>query len=363
MSLSVSIQHKLNDFSLDVEFELPDKGLTALFGPSGSGKSVTINTIAGLLEPDAGHISIKDLCVFDHKTKQNLPAHKRRIGYVFQDSRLFPHLTTKANLLFGAKRASKKPTEAQFDHLVNLLDIEHLLSRHPANLSGGEKQRVAIGRAILSDPSLLLLDEPMAALDHNRQIEIMRLIERIRDESEIPILFVSHSISEVTRLADHMILLNKGKIAAEGPVHDIMNRLDLFPLTGRFETGSSFTAKVINHDDQYGMSEVSFGSSRLWLPKISANEDDYVRLRIRARDVMLSLTAPKDISANNILPVKIIDWREDGNLHVDLQLRCSDTILLARITQKSLKRMGLEKGTELFAIVKSVSLDRRMTHN
>ena len=361
MSLDVTLNHKLDQFELDLAFTLPAKGLTALFGPSGAGKSLTINAIAGLNQPQTGHISLGDKDILDTARGFSLPTHKRRIGYVFQDSRLFPHLNVEKNLIFGAKRTKIKPTKDEIDSLISLLDIGHLLSRYPANLSGGEKQRIALGRAILSNPLFLLLDEPLAALDHRRKEEILPLIERLRDESEIPILYVSHSIDEVTWLADHMILLNHGRIAAEGNIHDIMNRLDLYPLTGRFEAGTVFEARIVAHDTTEGMTHLAFDGGTIKLAQMRGNVGEAVRLRIRARDVMLARSEPKDISANNILPVKITDYRADSNSHIDIQLLCGSTKLMARITQTSWSRMALGKDQNLFAIVKSVSMDRRFS--
>ncbi len=264
MSLSVQLSHQMKQFKLDLAFDLPAKGLTALFGPSGAGKSLTINAIAGLITPQEGQVQLNGETLFSSSAKINRPTHKRNIAYMFQDSRLFPHLTIKKNLLFGAKRCQQPPSKQEINHLIDLLDIGHLLDRHPGRLSGGEKQRVALGRALLSNPSLLLLDEPMAALDQGRKHEILPHLERLRDESNIPILYISHSISEVARLADEMLLISEGKLAAKGPVHDVMNRLDLFPLTGRFEAGTAFVATILSHDIDNGMSEVQFDGGTLW---------------------------------------------------------------------------------------------------
>ncbi|MCT4654424.1 MAG: molybdenum ABC transporter ATP-binding protein [Cohaesibacter sp.] len=360
MSLSVSINHKAGDFDLDLAFDLEAGGLTALFGPSGAGKSLAINAIAGLITPQEGHIELDGKLLYCSKKGINIPTHRRKIAYMFQDSRLFPHMTISKNLLFGAKRCTSPPTQDEIDTLTKLLDITHLLDRYPAHLSGGEKQRVALGRALLSNPSLILLDEPLAALDQGRKREILPHLERLRDESNIPILYVSHSISEVTRLADHLVLLNQGKVAAQGSVHDVMNRLDLFPLTGRFEAGTAFPATILAQDSENGMTEVQFDGGTLWLTSLAGNIDEAIRLRIRARDVMLATIKPEAISANNILPVNIEDWRMDANQHVDIQLSCGAIKLMARITTKSWKRLKLGKGSKLFAIIKSVSLDRRL---
>ncbi len=360
MSLSVQLNHQMKQFKLDLAFDLPTKGLTALFGPSGAGKSLTINAIAGLITPQEGQVQLNGETLFSSSAKINRPTHKRNIAYMFQDSRLFPHLTIKKNLLFGAKRCQQPPGKQEIDHLIDLLDIGHLLDRHPGRLSGGEKQRVALGRALLSNPSLLLLDEPMAALDQGRKHEILPHLERLRDESNIPILYISHSISEVARLADEMLLISEGKLAAKGPVHDVMNRLDLFPLTGRFEAGTAFVATILSHDIDNGMSKVQFDGGTLWASQLPGNPGDPVRLRIRARDVLLATEEPQAISANNILPVIITDYREHPNHSVEVQLQCAGIKLLARITKKSWERLELKTGSALYAIVKSISMDRRL---
>ncbi|MCV6601720.1 MAG: molybdenum ABC transporter ATP-binding protein [Cohaesibacter sp.] len=360
MTLCVKLSHHIQNFHLDLAFELPTKGLTALFGPSGSGKSLTTNAIAGLITPQVGEISLNGHRLFSSSQRINCPSHKRNIGYMFQDSRLFPHLTIKKNLLFGAKRCKQSPTHDEIQQIIAMLDIGHLLKRHPAHLSGGEKQRVALGRALLSKPSLLLLDEPMAALDQARKQEILPHLERLRDESDIPILYISHSISEVARLADQMLLIHQGTLNAQGPVHDVMNRLDLFPLTGRFEAGTAFKATILSHDQDHSMSCVQFEGGTLWTSKLPGEVGDLVRLRIRARDVLLATEKPAAISANNIIPAIIHDYRQDPNHIMEVQLQAQGIKLLARITKKSWHRLGLQKGSTLFAIIKSISLDRRL---
>ncbi|MEX0923931.1 MAG: molybdenum ABC transporter ATP-binding protein [Rhodovibrionaceae bacterium] len=359
MTLDVRFAHSFGGFSLDINFSAESSGITALFGPSGSGKSSTVNAIAGLLSPRQGHISLGDRVLFDSHTGQSLPARKRQVGYVFQDARLFPHMSVRANLEFGARRrGGTAAAREDFDHIVDLLGLGHLLARRPRALSGGEKQRVALGRAMLSRPRLLLLDEPLAAIDPSRKAEILPYFERLRDEAGVPIVYVSHSVDEVGRLADRLVVLNEGRVAAQGPVHEIMSRLDLFPLTGRFEAGAVIEAAVLRHEEADHLTEVGFDGGRLWVPRIQAPAGSRLRLRIRARDVMLALGQPEGISANNILRGTITEIRRDEGPYLDIRMLCGQTPLIARITHRSLRRLGLRPGLEIFAVIKSATVDR-----
>ncbi|MGI9384768.1 MAG: molybdenum ABC transporter ATP-binding protein [Methyloligellaceae bacterium] len=359
MSVEIAIAHHFGDFALDVDFVVDRPGITALFGPSGSGKTTTINAVAGLLKPDRGRIAVNGDTLLDTGRRIHVPPRKRRFGYVFQDARLFPHLSVRANLLFGWKRAHTRAPQAEVDRIIELLGLGHLLTRAPRTLSGGERQRVALGRALLASPLLLLLDEPLAALDQPRKLEILPYLERLRDEAKTPMLYVSHSIDEVTRLADRMIVLNDGAIAAEGTVFDIMSRLDLFPLTGRFEAGAVIEARVAAHDDGHHLTELTFDGHSLYVPRIDAPPGTPVRMRIRARDVTLALDRPTRISANIVLPATIVEIRSDPGAHADVQLACGNAKLIARITRHSVARLELEPGTPVFALVKSITVDRR----
>lgn len=359
MTLDVQFTHRLGTFALDIAFNIAAPGVTALFGPSGSGKTATVNAIAGLLKPDHGHIQINGHTLLDTGTNTWVAPHQRRLGYVFQDARLFPHKKVRANILFGARRAQNKPSQADVDQMIGLLDLGALLERYPANLSGGERQRVAIARALLSDPQILLLDEPLASLDAPRKGEVLPYLERLGEASNLPIIYVSHSIDEVTRLADNIVVLNKGAVAAQGEVTDVMARLDLFPLTGRFEAGAVVDAVITGHDRQDHLSEVAFDGGRLWLPAMDDPIGTRVRFRIRARDVLLALKEPDAISANNILQGTITELRHDAGAYVDVQIACGATPLLARITYRSQKRLNIEPGRHVFVIVKSINLDRR----
>ena len=358
MSLEVDIAHRLGAFELQARFATAGR-LTALFGRSGAGKTSLINIIAGLLRPDRGRISVDGTVLADTERGISVPSHRRRIGYIFQEHRLLPHLTVRQNLLYGRWFTPPKERRETLDHVVALLGIAALLDRRPGTLSGGERQRVAIGRALLASPRLLLMDEPLASLDEARKAEILPYLERLRDEVGIPIVYVSHSIAEVTRLADTMVLLSDGKVAANGPVADVMNRLDLYPLTGRYEAGAVLEARVTAHDDAAQLTTLTAKAGALRAPRLDLPVGTAVRVRIRARDVMLALQPPAGISALNILPGKVAQLRATGGPIVELQLDCNGDALLARVTRQSVQALGLATGRPVYAVIKSIAFDRR----
>jgi molybdate transport system ATP-binding protein len=359
MSLAIDICHRLGSFVLDARFEASG-GLVALFGRSGSGKTSIINIVAGLIRPDRARVAIDGTVLVDTERGMFVPRHRRRIGYVFQEGRLFPHLTVRQNLLYGRWFAPQ--AAGRGDHLegvVDLLGIGSLLERRPGRLSGGEKQRVAIGRALLANPRLLLMDEPLASLDEARKAEILPYIERLRDESKVPIVYVSHSIAEVARLAMIVVLMSEGKVATVGPTAEIMQRLDLFPLTGRAEAGAVIEATVERHDDSFGLTELASRAGRWRLQRLDAPVGARLRLRVRARDVMLARSAPTDLSALNVLPgVVAAIGPHDGPI-VEIRVDCNGEALVARLTRYSVERLGLAPGTPVFALIKTVALDRR----
>ena len=358
MTLAIDICHRLGSFVLDARFET-GSGLIALFGRSGSGKTSIINIIAGLIRPDRALVTIDGMVLVDTECGAFVPRHRRRIGYVFQEGRLFPHLTVRQNLLYGRWFAPRMKRGDDLERVVDLLGLDSLLERRPGRLSGGEKQRVAIGRALLADPRLLLMDEPLASLDEQRKTEILPYIERLRDESKVPIVYVSHSIAEVARLAMTVVLLSEGKVAAVGPTSEIMQRLDLLPLTGRAEAGAVIEATVERHDDGFGLTELSSRAGRWTLHRLDAPVGARLRLRVRARDVMLARSAPTDLSALNVLPgIVAAIGSHDGSI-VEIRVDCSGEALIARLTRYSVERLGLTPGTPIFAIVKSAALDRR----
>lgn len=353
MSLQIALTHRFGGFALNLAFDAP-AGVTALFGRSGSGKTTVINAVAGLLNPDQGRIVAEGVVLLDTKAGINLPPHRRRIGYVFQDGRLFPHLTVRQNLLYGRWFAPQAQGPG-FDRVVDLLGIGSLLSRHPGTLSGGEKGRVAIGRAILSNPRLLLLDEPLAALDEARKAEILPYLERLRDELHLPMLYVSHAMAEVARLADTVVVIEAGRIRAMGPTAELLSDPATAPGLGLREVGALLTARVAAQEDD-GLTRLHSAAGQLWLPRIPAVPGTSLRVRILAQDVMLALTRPEAISALNILPATVREIRQGDGPGVLVRLDASGERLLARITRRSAAQLGLVPGLEVFAILKAVSV-------
>ena len=301
MSVTVSMRHAFEGFALEAAFAIPEGGVTALFGPSGAGKTSIANTIAGLLRPDQGRIAIGERCVLDTRAGVFLPPQARRIGYVFQDARLFPHMSVEANLRYGWRRAPARADEARIDHVIALLGLEGLLARKPAKLSGGEKGRVALGRALLASPALLVFDEPLAALDAARKAEILPYLERLRDEARLPMLYVSHSLDEVTRLADTVILLRDGRVIAQGSVFDLLGDLEFAAGLGMPAYGAAFAATVVRHLEEDGLTVLAFAGGELTVGRLDRPVGSHLRVRMRAEDVMLAREEPRAISANNVL--------------------------------------------------------------
>lgn len=363
MTLIVNVKKTLGAFNLDAAFSTGG-GLTALFGPSGAGKTTLAHMVAGLVTPHEGQIAIKGQLLFDSRTATNLAVHRRNIGYIFQDARLFPHLTVRQNLNFSRLFGRGERNPASFDHIVDLLGIKGLLDRRPGTLSGGEKQRVAIGRALLSNPSLLIMDEPLASLDLARRAEILPYIERLRDESRIPIIYVSHAIEEVIRLADTMVLMESGRVRAAGPVDDILNRLDLTDLTGNPETGNPEMGSVVDaivmaQDKQYSLTILQVAGSDIIVPRLDMNLQTKVRLRVRARDVAIALERPTGLSIRNILAATIVEMNKPRGPFIELKLDIGGAFLISRITHLAAVDMRLEVGAKVFALIKSVAIDRR----
>lgn len=361
MTLSVNIRQDFGGFSLAVDFSAAEPGVTALFGRSGAGKSLTVQTIAGLTRPDFGVIKINGQTVLDTRKGLFVPSRRRHVGYMFQDSRLFPHMSVKSNLLYGWKRNGRPGGAQAVSAMVEMLGVGALLDRQPNSLSGGERQRVALGRALLAGPQLLLLDEPMAALDAERKAEIMPYLERLRDEARIPILYVSHSLEEVTRLADTMILLIGGKVAAQGAIYDVMARLDLFPFAEFSEGGAVIPAEIAGRLPEHALTRLKFSGGELLVPQLPAPVGERVRIRLKATDILLSRTELNGrISANNVLRTRIAGLREDETgAYADVQLLCGEAKLIARITRMSAERLSIKDGGEIFAVIKAVSIDHR----
>lgn len=356
--IEIAVEHRLGAFQLDAAFT-SDGRLTALFGRSGSGKTSLVNIIAGLICPQSGRIVIDGQVLVDTKAGIFTPKHSRRIGYVFQEARLFPHLTVRQNLLFGRWFAPRHaPASSELAGVLDLLGIGHLLERRPGALSGGEKQRVAIGRALLSKPRLLLMDEPLASLDEARKAEILPYIERLRDEIRVPIVYVSHSVPEVVRLATTLVTVDHGRVTACGPTTEVMSRLDVGGLSGAAEAGSVIAAEVESHDDAFGLTLLRCPAGPLQVPRTSLPIGSTTRLRILASDVFLSLTPPSGVSALNVLPGTVVEIgpRRDGPA-VELRLDCNGVPLLVRLTAKSVAALALAPGMRVYAMIKTVSMD------
>ena len=354
MTLEVAIRHRFEEFVLDVDFTAP-AGVTALFGKSGAGKTSVIQAVAGLLRPQAGRITVEGRCLFDSARGIDLPVHRRRLGYVFQDARLFPHMSVAGNLRYAARVQGRGIDGRQEAHVVEMLGIGDLLERRPAGLSGGERQRVAIGRALLAKPELLLLDEPLAALDEARKAEILPYLERLRDASGLPILFVSHAVSEVARLATTMVVLQEGQVVTSGPTVEILSDPEAVPALGVRHAGAMIRARVVTHHAD-GLSELETCGGRLFLPGVSGRVGEIVRVRIRAQDVILSREAPQGLSALNILKGRIVSLRTGDGPGVMVRIACEQEHVLARITRRSAEMMRLAEGDTIHAIVKSVSV-------
>ncbi len=356
MTIKVDVIKRLGAFTLDMAFASSGK-VSALFGPSGAGKTSAVNLIAGLERPDSGRIVVNDTVLVDTEKHLFVPRHRRRIGYVFQDARLFPHLTVRQNLLYGRWFSRQRSHSVELDEIVAMLGVEHLLSRRPSGLSGGERQRIAIGRALLSSPALLLLDEPLASLDDARKAEIMPYLERLRDETRVPIVYVSHSISEVARLADHLVVLSAGKVTAAGPLSDLLPQLGVLSVSDRHETGSIIDA-VVEHDG--GEAELSRLASPLGTIHVAGSAGPAgrtVRVRIRARDVLIATKRPEHLSAVNIFDGVITGIESGAGPSLDVLIRCKGTVIAARITRQSREALGLSEGQPVFAVVKSVALE------
>lgn len=342
------------DFRLDVSFEIPDKGITVLFGPSGCGKTTVLRCTAGL-ERAGGRVVVADRVWQDDARNIFVPAWERRLGYVFQEASLFEHLNVEGNLHFGLRHKDARGGLARFSEAVELLGIGHLLRRRVQLLSGGERQRVAIARALLMTPDLILMDEPLAALDWNRKQEILPWLERLRDELSVPMLYVTHSADEMARLADQVICFENGRIVAEGPLEEVL--LERWP--GQGEQGSSvvLSGVVTERSEMWCTAVVTAGETAFEVPDAGRNVGEAARLRILARDVSVALSEPRDTSIRNVLPAVVIGMRGvEGESHVMLTLEAGGCCILSRITRRSADELGIAVGTRLYAQVKAAAI-------
>jgi molybdate transport system ATP-binding protein len=351
-------------FVLDVDLRLPARGVSVLFGPSGSGKTSCLRVLAGL-EPHAKGVVRVDGEVWQDSAQRVMrPVHQRALGYVFQEASLFEHLSVRDNLMFGFNRTPPAQRRHAWDHGLVLLGIAHLLDRSPQDLSGGERQRVAMARALATSPRVLLMDEPLAAIDAARKNEILPWLEQLHERLDIPVVYVTHSSDELARLADHVVLLSGGRALCSGPVMELMTRLDL-PLARGDAAAALIEANVVGHSPEDCLSELAFDGGRLLLPQAGSTalpKGTPVRVRIQARDVSLSLQAPERSSVLNVLRATVVDVVEElpGQVLVGLQLGdgARPVRLLSRISQLSARRLGIAPGQAVFAQIKGVAMVR-----
>jgi molybdate transport system ATP-binding protein len=353
MTLSVALRHAFGGFTLDAAFEAP-RGITVLFGRSGSGKTTIVNAVAGLLRPQEGRIAVDGRVLLDTARGVFLPPARRRVGYVFQEGRLFPHLTVRQNLGYGRWFAPKDAPREDIGRVVEMLGIGHLLDRRPGALSGGEKSRVALGRALLSAPALILADEPLAALDEARKAEILPYFERLRDETAIPILYVSHAASEVARLATTVVAVQEGRIVGQGPAAEVLGDPAITPLGPR-EAGAVIETRVIAHHPD-GLTELDAGGERLFLPRLGQRVGAGVRVRIAAHDVILSRARPEGLSALNILAGTVREVRAGEGPGALVSVDTAAGRVLARITRRSVVALELAPGARVHAVIKTVAV-------
>ncbi|WP_075220112.1 molybdenum ABC transporter ATP-binding protein [Acuticoccus yangtzensis] len=352
MTLSVRLSRAAG-FPIDVAFEA-DGGVTALFGRSGAGKSTLIAMLAGLERADCGHVSVGGRVLYDSAKGIDVAPHARRTPVVFQDGRLFPHLSVAGNLAFAQRFGGGKP--AALGPIVDLLGIGHLMRRRPGGLSGGEKQRVAIARALASSPDLLMLDEPLAALDEARKAEILPYLERLRTEAGLPMIYVSHAVSEVARLADRVVMLQGGRSVAAGPVTEVFADAATAAIMGPRDAGAILEGTIALHRPDDGLTEVALSSTRLSLPLVDAPVGTRVRMRLRATDIIVAVGATEGLSTHNVMPATVAFVREGEGPGALVGLECGADRLIARLTQRSVRTLGLAPGVACAAVLKAIAV-------
>ena len=349
--LHIDVKKQLGTLPLEAHLDIPSQGVTALFGLSGSGKSSLINLVSGLINPDEGVIALNDRELFNSAENSCVPINRRNIGYVFQDARLFPHYTVNGNLRYGMKNTSKD----EFNYIVELLGIGHLLKRYPITLSGGEKQRVAIGRALLTDPEILLMDEPLSALDLPRKRELMNYLERLSKEISIPILYVTHSLDELLRLAERVVLLTNGKVEAYDVLENIWESPLFLPWKQENEQSAVLSLPVFMHNPSYKMTALSIGDQNIWINQVEAQINEKVRICIHSSDVSISLNKVEQSSIRNTLYGRIVKILELEN-RVDLKLDIGGKHLWASISKWSFHDLALQLGQLVYAQIKAISV-------
>lgn len=343
------------EFRLNVDLMLPGSGVTVLFGPSGSGKTTLLRCIAGLQRAPQGFLEVNGDVWQDSERNVFLPTHKRSLGYVFQEANLFPHLSVADNLQFGLKRIAKNASSRDLQHILTLMGITHLLERMPDRLSGGERQRVAIARALALNPQILLMDEPLAALDFKRKQEILPFLTRLHRELNIPVLYVTHSQQEVAQLADYLVFMDEGKALASGSLAETLSRLDV-PLAQDRDAATVWPVSVDGHETEYHLTRVVFGGGTLSLTHLSAEIGTPLRLQIYARDVSITLQKPRDTSILNVLPAVITGIADDDSGQSVVGLLVGDQPLLAHITRKSQMLLGLRTDMNVYVQIKGTSI-------
>lgn len=358
-ALVVDVEHRQGDFELACEFA-SDARVTGLFGPSGAGKSTLLRIMAGLIRPERGRVELAGRCVFDSARRIHVPTHRRRIGYVFQQARLFTHLNVRHNLAYGAWFARARSHSARFAQVVDMLDIGDLLDRRIAGLSGGEQQRVAIGRALLSDPAVLLLDEPLASLDAARRQEVLPYLERLSAESELPIVFVSHQLDDLLRLANRQVVaIRGGRVVFSGATADFMAAPELLGADQARDAGALLRVQVADHVVTQGLSRLCCAGQTLWVPRVDQSPGTSLTLHVRGRDVMLARERPEGISALNVLAGTIDSLHADGDYAVSVLVSVGDQRIEARITRRSAEALALAAGQPIHAVIKSLALAER----
>jgi molybdate transport system ATP-binding protein len=353
--LKVVVKKSRGAFTLDANFELPTPGVVALFGRSGCGKSTLVNIIAGLIAADTGQVVLDDAVLLDTERHIEVPPERRRIGYVFQDARLFPHLSVAANLRYAQRRASM-PAFVSFDLVVDLLDLASLMQRRTHKLSGGERQRVAIGRALLSQPRLLLLDEPLASLDASRREELLPYLETLRDQLAIPMVYVSHNFDEVLRLATYVVLVKSGKTIAQGGVAEMSLNAGLRAIIGADAVGAIVDGTVLGTDTPSGLMRVQVGRGELKVQFGTLNAGAKVRVQLLARDLIVATQVPRYLSVRNVLAGAVTAVTNDDGDSDLIAIDIGGTIIMARVTKAATRELHLAAGAPVWALVKAVSL-------
>ncbi len=352
IELQYRVEH--SGFTLDASLELPLQGITGIFGASGAGKTTLLRCVAGLEQASVGRLLVAGDTWEDTANGISLPVQQRNIGYVFQEARLFEHLSVRANIEYGRKRRAGA-SDADFGHVVDLLGLGALLDRRPEALSGGEAQRVAIARALLCAPQLVLMDEPLASLDSARRNDILPFLDRLHAEAQIPIIYVSHNIDEVCRLCDHLVALDAGRVAASGPLQDVLVKLDV-PVLGGSNAGSVIEGTVTSYDSDDDLARLEFSGGGLWVPGNVGSAGTNLRLRVQASDVSLCRSRPEQSTILNILPAEVeaIQSGDGGSMLVRLLIGSERVV--ARVTRRSIRELGLREGESVFAQIKSVAV-------